>query len=477
MDFGRSGGTFTGNFLDFDVNTVSKFAINATGSVMIGTSTLFGTSTMLMVCAATNCTLPASTSTVAVFASVDGTANTRSIVARGTITQGASDVGEYVYIEGLANDYDAGDLLAVSQTTSTRFAKTTVAYDSNLAGVVSKTAGFIGGGEIADRPDAVIIALSGRVPVKIIGENGSIKLGDSITASSITGYGMKSTLPGQIVGIALEAFDAVSSNATGTVMVFVKPSYSFPGAADYRNLQGGDSGAEAMNIFAFDEKLTVKIATLIAGKITVEDLTLGSADRPAGITIFDVKTKKPYCVVMEDGATKNYSGKCSDLNLGNLGQPYFDSDMGGFVVVKFGTKSVNVTFAQEYFKEPEVSANISFDTEGNSGSAFDGSLRFVISEKSTKGFTVTFNEAAPKDIKINWIALAVKNTSVASPEPVNNIPAATTDSGSATDTSQGEVAGVATGTPEAFPVDTPTTPPLTPVIEPPPADTQPAPAL
>ena len=416
MDFGRTGGAFTGNFLNFNNNAVSKFAVNATGSVMIGTSTAYGVSNLL-VCAQGNCTLPTATNTVAVFASTNGTATGSSIVARGTITQGAADVGEHSYIEGLATDYDAGDLLSISEATSTRFKKTNMAYAANLAGVVTKTAGFIGGGEIADQADTVVVALAGRVPVKVIGENGSIKLGDSITASSLAGYGMKSTLPGRVIGMALEAFTPASATATGTIMLFVNPSYHFPDATEYENLQGGDSGISAMNTFAFDKKLTVKIATLIAGKITVEDLTIGSEEHPAGITIFDVKTKKPYCVVMENGATKNYSGKCSDLDLNNLGQPYFDSDMGGFAVVTAGTKSVEINFAQEYLIQPIISANISSGIEGSTSTSMSD-VQFLIADRSTKGFKIIFNVSTSEDLKINWIALAAKNTEGA-PNPIS----------------------------------------------------------
>ncbi len=432
MDFGRTGGAFTGNFLNFNNNAVSKFAVNATGSVMIGTSTAYGVSNLL-VCAQGNCTLPTATNTVAVFASTNGTATGSSIIARGTITQGAADVGEYAYIEGLATDYDAGDLLAISEATSTRFKKTSRAYMANLAGVVTKTAGFIGGGEIAGQADTVVIALAGRVPVKVSGENGSIKLGDSITASSIVGYGMKSTLPGRVVGMALEDFNASSATATGTIMIFVNPSYSFPNSVEYENLQGGNSGVSAMNTFAFDKKLTVKIATLIAGKITVEDLTIGSEEHPAGITIFDVKTKKPYCVVMEDGATKNYSGKCSDLDLNNLGQPYFDSDMGGFVVVLPGTKTAEISFAQEYLVQPIVSANISLNSEGNSSTS-TSNIKFTITNTTTNGFKIIFDEPTPEDIKISWIALAAKNVPPTPPTANADTPAESNPENNATET-------------------------------------------
>ena len=48
------------------------------------------------------------------------------------------------------------------------------------------------------------LALSGIVPVNVTNENGAIRAGDFITASSVSGYGMKATSGGTVVGKALE---------------------------------------------------------------------------------------------------------------------------------------------------------------------------------------------------------------------------------------------------------------------------------
>jgi len=61
------------------------------------------------------------------------------------------------------------------------------------------------------------VALVGRVPINVTNENGPIRIGDFITASSTMGYGMKSTMSGRVVGMAVENFDA----EIGQVMVQV----------------------------------------------------------------------------------------------------------------------------------------------------------------------------------------------------------------------------------------------------------------
>src|SRR5262249_23936086 len=52
--------------------------------------------------------------------------------------------------------------------------------------------------------EKTVVAVVGRVPVKISTERGSIAVGDPLAASSTPGAAMKATRAGQIVGYALE---------------------------------------------------------------------------------------------------------------------------------------------------------------------------------------------------------------------------------------------------------------------------------
>ena len=44
-----------------------------------------------------------------------------------------------------------------------------------------------------------------------------------------------------------------------------------------------------------------------------------------------------------------------------FGTPYFNSDIGGFAVVKAGEREARIVFGQEYLATPVVSANISLE--------------------------------------------------------------------------------------------------------------------
>lgn len=92
-------------------------------------------------------------------------------------------------------------------------------YDERIAGIVSTRPGFLAGefNELYDAP----IALSGRVPTFVSGENGDIAPGDPLTTSTKPGYAMKATEAGQIIGYAMEPF----SGNTGVIIAFVRASY------------------------------------------------------------------------------------------------------------------------------------------------------------------------------------------------------------------------------------------------------------
>jgi len=313
MDFARTGGAFTGNFVDFRRGNLTKFSVNATGSVTIaGSSTLVRASSTLIVCGQDNCTLASSSvQSLAWFSSADGTTSTYSIVARGAVVGPTADFGEYVPVIGSPGDYEAGDLLSISSSTDL-FTKSRVPYDANLLGAVTESASFIAGASEGTE-NKVVMAVAGRIPVKVSGEGGSIAIGDLITASTLPGHGMKATSTGRVVGVALEPFNATTTASTGKILVLINPHYYY--APQTETLQGGTSGDMEMNNFTFDESLTtvIKTGTLVANKVYAMTLTVGSQENPSGITLYDVRTGFPYCVYIDNGEFKHIPGTCDTL--------------------------------------------------------------------------------------------------------------------------------------------------------------------
>ncbi|HUO75892.1 MAG TPA: hypothetical protein VMU12_03195, partial [Candidatus Paceibacterota bacterium] len=119
-------------------------------------------------------------------------------------------------------DLQPGEVVSIDPTLPNGVRRSTEAYDRNLLGVITSNPGLVlDDGTI--RGSMGIVALSGRVPVKVSTENGPIKAGDFITASSIPGIGMKATKAGPVIGQALEDLD--SPDSLGYVTMYVKNGY------------------------------------------------------------------------------------------------------------------------------------------------------------------------------------------------------------------------------------------------------------
>jgi hypothetical protein len=120
------------------------------------------------------------------------------------------------------------DIVSVDPTLNAGVRKSTGQYDKGLMGVISTNPNIIMGSNDDPGTRTVILALAGRVPVRVTTENGVIEPGDFITSSSEPGLGMKATKAGPIVGRALTGWDGddgLPQHNAGVVMLFVQNGY------------------------------------------------------------------------------------------------------------------------------------------------------------------------------------------------------------------------------------------------------------
>ncbi len=134
--------------------------------------------------------------------------------------------GDVVMVSTTANNvqqttsaYTRGALAAIATNPATLMGS---AKDTELQAAGINPSGAPNWGNFHMLPGTYPVALSGRVPVKVTTENGSIQAGDPLTSSSTAGAAMKSTLPGNIVGYALESY---SGAGVGAISVFIQPSW------------------------------------------------------------------------------------------------------------------------------------------------------------------------------------------------------------------------------------------------------------
>ena len=138
---------------------------------------------------------------------------------------GVTYAGDLAEMYPVLDDAKAGDIVMLDSKGRGASVRKAVAGRGVALGVVSTQPGMtLGNGDMGKGGARVPVALSGRVPVKVSLENGPVRTGDTLVASSRPGRAAKAARSGPAIGIALE--DAVA-NASGeaTVLCFVKSQY------------------------------------------------------------------------------------------------------------------------------------------------------------------------------------------------------------------------------------------------------------
>jgi len=103
--------------------------------------------------------------------------------------------------------------------------KSTAAYSTKVAGIISTSPGVILGNNFDEEKDnwednRPVLAVTGRVPCMVSTENGPIAIGDLLVASSTPGVAMKGDSEqamGAVVGKAMEPLE----EGTGEIMAQV----------------------------------------------------------------------------------------------------------------------------------------------------------------------------------------------------------------------------------------------------------------
>jgi hypothetical protein len=131
---------------------------------------------------------------------------TGNVYADGSFTGNGADVAERIDV---SEAVEPGDVVEIDPDNPGKFRKAREALSTRVAGVISTAPGVVLGNKSAEHNDArPILALAGRVPVKVTAKYGAIAVGDLLVSSPIPGYAMKcpekSQCIGAVIGKALE---------------------------------------------------------------------------------------------------------------------------------------------------------------------------------------------------------------------------------------------------------------------------------
>ncbi|MFA5061586.1 MAG: tail fiber domain-containing protein [Patescibacteria group bacterium] len=163
--------------------------------------------------------------------SANGDVNTKGNIYAPSITLGTStnpgDLAEKVDI-AVDDNVEPGDVLMVDPSAPDTYRRSNGAYEQSVAGVVSTNPTIIVGNGKTDY--MAVMAMVGRVPVKVSNENGPIQRGDLLISASMPGYAMKydptkdnnNKMVG-IIGVALEPMD----QPTGKIMTLIRTGWMY----------------------------------------------------------------------------------------------------------------------------------------------------------------------------------------------------------------------------------------------------------
>jgi len=140
----------------------------------------------------------------------------------GFIAGGGADVAERINVSEWV---EAGCVLEIDPDYPGFFRKSSSAYSTKVAGIISTSPGVILGNSFDEatndwEDNRPVLAIAGRVPLQVTTENGSIQIGDLLVSSSTPGVAMKgdpAACVGAVIGKAMEPLE----NGTDTIVVQV----------------------------------------------------------------------------------------------------------------------------------------------------------------------------------------------------------------------------------------------------------------
>jgi hypothetical protein len=303
--------------------------------------TTCGNNTGSMTAADTNDNQYLITGSVVAGANGSFTVSTSRSGASGTVTTRAggymlaykltgADLAEAYYTKDAT--ITPGTVVRVDGSLPAGVAKTSGTYDAGALGIVSTEPGYI----LADNTGLsspgtpVLLALNGRVPVKVSLENGPIEPGDYLTTSSTPGVAMKATRPGQMIGKALAGFDSPNPNAMGAVMTFVNLTWADPHSNVTANntLQGSTTVSGDLNVAgmvtADNLKVngTATIATVHVGTMAASgEISVGGTAKIGGDLAFQGAAQARNAITKRFVASKPISvGAVVIMDAGHDGQ-------------------------------------------------------------------------------------------------------------------------------------------------------------
>jgi hypothetical protein len=259
--------------------------------------------------------------------------------------------------------------------------KTTHPYSNNMIGVISTNPSIILHQQ--NLPNALPLALAGRVLVKATNYNGNIKVGSMITGSQFGGYGELATSSGQVVGMALNSLNSNTPGVTvftyngikylkGEILMLVKNEY-------YNPITSQVSGVSSQDIQDIGGNITITNNLTVTGNLTVGGNIISNGGTP-------IITLNP----------NSGTGANATLNSGS-------TDIAGVVNFTTGTSSLSSgTQFVVQFKTPYTAVPRVLITPSNPFTGINMNALGVYVIETTKGFSIDLSKIPPSSSLFSW---------------------------------------------------------------------------
>ena len=208
-----------GNFEITELGVANHFVIAPGGNVAIGTTNIAGTDKLTIEAGSGNLIACYPGSSRAAGAAVFRVEASGNVYADGTVYSAATAVGSADVAEriNVSEWVEAGDVIEIDPEHVGFFRKAMGQYSRRVAGIISTSPGVILGNDTGSQDgmwndNRPVLAIAGRVPVKVSTENGPIVIGDLLVSSSVPGIAMKgdpAVSIGAVVGKAMEPLNSV----------------------------------------------------------------------------------------------------------------------------------------------------------------------------------------------------------------------------------------------------------------------------
>ena len=256
-----------------------------------------------------------------------------------------ADLAEAYYTKDMS--VAPGDLVQLDSSLQAGVKKADSRYDPRTLGVITTKPGLVIGDDTISEGKPVLLALTGRVPIKVSAENGPIEAGDFLTSSSTPGVAMKATEPGYAIAQAMTGF---AGEGTGSVLGFIKGGWYQPPPVAGADLQNSTISSGVIDSLSIEGPLTVTGDAVFQGKVAVKDIEI-------------------------------------------TGHVTVSTDTAGTTIIPAGQTFADVTFKAPYATAPKVTATAS------------GFVPVEITDKTANGFKIRIPEAKTEDVSVDWISL------------------------------------------------------------------------